>query len=494
MKKYEIERKFLLKPCSPERFLQTMGLDYIRYDIHQYYLSSEEYGDIRYRRKDMKFYKTIKIGKGMVREEQQYLISEEEYIASLDKHSGKIIEKDRFVFTYDGRVYELDNFKKELEGLCYLEIEFDDEAVATAFVIPEIFSSLYLSEVTDDSRFNNSALSRSTPIPILDSDLEKLARKIKRTIPSDSDKDADHMLVEPFESTETAILVILRKQLNILRISQEKLFLDSDNPEALHALRVSMRRVRSTLGEFRHYFFSSWVALHRRNLSLLMAQTNKKRECDVLLENIDTYVEYLPEEIQRGLNPLLLYLLKKNQTLHEKLVRWFDNELLPYEIYALGRPNTDESIYHENLSQPITITSIQILQNRLDKIMIEGSKLDLTSNSDEYHQLRIQFKKLLYFIEEMKPIVDNSKYNQTVNSINNIQSVLGEYRDLVMSRLLIDSFSREYFTDNKIVKVSIDRLNSLLLEKEEEKKIYFKRLFLEFKKEEKSLKRLFEYY
>ncbi len=492
MKKYEIERKFLLKPCSPERFLQAMGLEYVRHDIHQYYLTSKEHGGVRYRRKDMKFYKTIKRGKGMVREEYENLISEEEYIASLDKHSGKIIEKDRFVFTYDGRVYEMDNFKKELRGLCYLEVEFDDEASAKEFVIPEMFSSLYLSEVTDDSRFNNSALCQSTFIPILDSDLDKLVRKVKRTIPSD--KDTDHMIIEPFESTETAILAILRKQLHAIKLSQEKLFLDSDNPDTLHDLRVSMRKVRVILGEFKYYFSSDWVALHRRNLSLLMKQTNAKRELDVLLENIDIYMEYLPREIRKGLNTLLMHLLKKNKSLNEKLKRWAENELLPYEIYALRRPNIEESTYQKNLSQPIMITSMHILQKRLDKIKTEGSKLDLASKPEEYHQFRIQFKKLRYFIEEMEPLIGNDKYNKAIKMIKKIQKVLGEHHDLSTHRLLIDSFIKESLFDNEMVQVSTNRLIGILLEKEKEKQIYFKSIFLEFQKEEKSLRKLFEYY
>jgi CYTH domain-containing protein len=62
----------------------------------------------------------------MVREEYESLVTKEEFDSHLEKHTGKVIEKDRFVFVYKGVTYELDRFRGALKGLCYAEVEFDD--------------------------------------------------------------------------------------------------------------------------------------------------------------------------------------------------------------------------------------------------------------------------------------------------------------------------------------------------------------------------------
>ena len=100
MKEFEIERKFLLKPCSPKRFLYSAGLEYRKYFMQQYYLPEQEEGYIRYRRRDEEFFKTIKSGEGMVRKESEHLVSKEEFDSHLESHIGKVIEKERFVFLY----------------------------------------------------------------------------------------------------------------------------------------------------------------------------------------------------------------------------------------------------------------------------------------------------------------------------------------------------------------------------------------------------------
>ena len=133
MKGLEIERKYLLKPCSPKRFLHSVGSG-VSQVFYAAVLSS------RAGRRGMsdiaggisKFFKTIKSGEGMVREESEYLVTKEEFDKHLEDHVGKIIEKERFVFAHKGLTYELDRFFGPLKGLCYLEIEFDDEEAAEA--------------------------------------------------------------------------------------------------------------------------------------------------------------------------------------------------------------------------------------------------------------------------------------------------------------------------------------------------------------------------
>jgi CYTH domain-containing protein len=117
VKQLEIERKYLLRPCSPKRFLRRLGLVYRRYFIQQYYLPEQNGAYVRYRRRDDTYFKTVKSGEGMVREEHEYQVGKEEFDAQLKKRLGAIIEKERFVLDNRGVTYEMDRITGELTGL-----------------------------------------------------------------------------------------------------------------------------------------------------------------------------------------------------------------------------------------------------------------------------------------------------------------------------------------------------------------------------------------
>ena len=103
---------------------------------------------------------TVK-GEGLkVREELNLTISGDAYRRLLKKVDGGLIKKDRYIIPLDDTpgslICELDIFKGALEPLILLEIEFLTEKEADSFIPPYWFGE----EVTDDPRYQNSALSR----------------------------------------------------------------------------------------------------------------------------------------------------------------------------------------------------------------------------------------------------------------------------------------------------------------------------------------------
>ena len=492
MKEFEIERKFLLRPCSPKRFLHSAGLEYRKYFMQQYYLPEQEEGYVRYRRRDKKFFKTIKSGEGMVREESEYPVSKEEFDSHLENHVGKIIKKERFVFDYEGLTYELDRFGGALKGLCYLEIEFDDEMTAEAFGLPEIFSRLVIAEVTDDRRFNNASISKSACIPALDTDLDSLLKNITSSIsPKES---TGSIALEPFESSHAVIQAILQNLTGAVEENRKRLLQNGDDPEILHQFRISMRRIRSALGAFKKFFAPSWFALHRRNLSLLMAQTNAKRDIDVLLEKMDFYRSLLPKKMQKELIPLKAHLLAEKVHLDIQAVKLAENELLHYEISALVKPDLKGCRLEDKVSQPIVITAMQILDKRITSILKEGKRLNAQSEEQAYHTLRIQFKKMRYLIEVMEPLVEKQKYKDAMKLIRKMQNILGDFHDYQVQRTLLSAFGTERVLRMKKTKKAMRVLIQEIEKLEEEQEEKFRKKFVKMEVYEKKLRRLFEVY
>ena len=145
----EIERKFI--PASiPEEFLQDQC-----YLLEQAYVQTSPV--IRVRQKATI---TVKSSGMMARQEFELPLTAKEYNELLAKADGNIITKRRYVHPItESLILELDIFEGIFEGLIIAEIEFPDEESAKKYTPPAFLGE----EVTFDSRFHNSNLSKMPP-------------------------------------------------------------------------------------------------------------------------------------------------------------------------------------------------------------------------------------------------------------------------------------------------------------------------------------------
>lgn len=151
----ETERKWLIR----EEDIPFSLSDAKVFDIYQTYLNFSP--EIRVRKiNGERFILTVKTDypafKGLKRTEQEYEITEEEYNTLLKKSEANTIHKTRYSKEIDGILYEVDDFHDNLDGLMYLEIEFENEKIANEFVQPE----WVIVDVTTDLNYKNGYLAR----------------------------------------------------------------------------------------------------------------------------------------------------------------------------------------------------------------------------------------------------------------------------------------------------------------------------------------------
>ena len=145
----EIERKFLVKSL-PEN-LESLP----HKEIAQGYIAITEDGtEVRLRRKDDKYFQTVKSGSGKVRAESEVEITEEQFNALWGTTEGKRIEKTRYEIADPAGVIELDIYHGDLTGLMTAEMEFVSEEASESFVPPEWLGS----DVTENKAFKNQKL------------------------------------------------------------------------------------------------------------------------------------------------------------------------------------------------------------------------------------------------------------------------------------------------------------------------------------------------
>jgi adenylate cyclase len=143
----EIERKFLLTNTDWKPQTQRSIV------IKQGYLSAVSERTVRVRIADEKGILTIK-GKneGATRAEFEYEIPKEEALELIELCEKPIIEKTRHEVSINNKVWEIDEFEGENQGLVVAEIELESENEKVE--LPTWIGK----EVTDEKKYYNSSL------------------------------------------------------------------------------------------------------------------------------------------------------------------------------------------------------------------------------------------------------------------------------------------------------------------------------------------------
>ena len=153
--KFEIEKKWLIDKDKIPYDLSNAEV----IEIEQTYISFSP--EIRVRRinkgEEYTFaVKTNMTSDGMIRDEMENSITEEEYNDMIKKREGNTIYKTRYQFLDGDYVLAIDIFSGDLEGLAYLEIEFENEEQANNFKEP----NWVIKDVTGDVNYKNGHLAR----------------------------------------------------------------------------------------------------------------------------------------------------------------------------------------------------------------------------------------------------------------------------------------------------------------------------------------------
>lgn len=143
----EIERKFLLKNDN-WKAIAPEGIS-----IKQGYLNTEKERTVRVRTYGDQGVLTIK-GKNnnLTRKEFEYTIPLSDALQMLEIAEKPIIEKMRYLVTFEGHTWEIDVFEGVNKGLIVAEIELESET--EKFSLPSWIDE----EVSSDPRYYNASL------------------------------------------------------------------------------------------------------------------------------------------------------------------------------------------------------------------------------------------------------------------------------------------------------------------------------------------------
>lgn len=263
---------------------------------------------------------------------------------------------------------------------------------------------------------------------------------------------------EPKTFGDWAYLAI-KKPLNHI-IKYETDVLKDIDPEALHQMRVGMRRLRTAINGLAPAL-SLPKSAQEQKIAKIARQLGELRDLDVLQEALQNqYLSSLPTEEQDPLKKVLTTLVKQRkktlekvqttlesqtyQKLKEAFKDWLEEpsygELAKISIYEilpdLLLPAVSKLFLHPAwlVGAKIEAGEIEIPQN-LDS---EQVRQLLITHSDSVHSLRKQAKRVRYQMELFTDFYDDT-YKNYLKDIKEIQSLLGEIQDsFVLGAFLAD--------------------------------------------------------
>lgn len=408
----EIERKFLLKNSQILDFLKEAGVVFKHLEISQFYTKITQNEEIRFRSEEGKFIKTIKVGKDLIREENEEFCEKAEFKKALKNRIGRVITKDRYIFRLNNNPCNIDVFKDSLNELCTFEIEFADENEAVYFKLPPFLEQFCQTDVTCDKRYKNKFLA------IHANENEQI--DYKRAYNVFKNKEISPNFAANLKSGEALRALFLSIFKEIKRLKSD--YLQDHDEEILHNLQVNLRKVRSLLKIFNGVFDEKVTLFFGENFKILANSTNKKRDLDIFLG-------FLSE--QKHANELIYFVQKALSLEYENVKSYLSDEenyafLKEWEIFLNEGEFYRSKLFDVSLSRLGSFklrTLLVLAQKRL-------KSLDQDCPNESFHKIRIELKKVRYtyeFLSEIFYFDGLKKYEERLKDMQEIFGALQDY-------------------------------------------------------------------
>jgi CHAD domain-containing protein len=236
----------------------------------------------------------------------------------------------------------------------------------------------------------------------------------------------------------------------------EDLVKKDEDPEALHQMRVGLRRLRTAVNGF-NLVVDLPKAASDRIIGKIARNLGELRDFDVLQESLETnYQPHLPNTELKSLQKLLHHLKKQRQNTAIKVKATLKNS--HYKSLKQGLNQwLEEPLYQLPASLPIQLVIADLLLPELSRLLLhpgllvgmeiadnlkaEEIEAEIVNHSETLHNLRKQAKHLRYQMELFVDFYD-VKYLDYLAQIKEIQEIFGNIQDSIV----LEDWLRKIFT------------------------------------------------
>jgi CHAD domain-containing protein len=204
--------------------------------------------------------------------------------------------------------------------------------------------------------------------------------------------------------------------------------------DAVHQMRVTARRIRSSLKTFRPLLDPEWTGSLRDELSWLADELGGARDSEVLLDRLLGHLDDLPPDLVVGpVRARLTQVLGANlESGRESAIAMLDSEryvvLLERLVDAGWEPMTAPEA-----EEPTGDAIPALIKSAWKKLAADVEALDPSGvDTAQWHKVRIESKRLRYSCEATVPIFGKPA-KELAKQAESLQTSLGENQDAIIA-------------------------------------------------------------
>ncbi|MBV8340957.1 MAG: CHAD domain-containing protein [Gammaproteobacteria bacterium] len=202
------------------------------------------------------------------------------------------------------------------------------------------------------------------------------------------------------------------------------------DPEELHQLRVTTRRIDAVLGLFKRQLPATLVRA-RKGTKAVLRHLGTTRDLDVQLAELAQYCAGLGAEERVAAEPLRVRLEGERMRARTRMIRALDSEPTRRWLESLTRATAAGS--DTDGSDRAMRVMPQRVQRRFRKLRKSVGKLRVRSPMDDYHQVRRRAKQLRY-ATECGALMFGKSADELLKALRRLQNGLGAHQDAYMAQ------------------------------------------------------------
>lgn len=213
------------------------------------------------------------------------------------------------------------------------------------------------------------------------------------------------------------------------------------DPEALHDMRVAVRRLRAAVRAFADGIPAATRSRMTEELRWLGQALGRVRDVDVQLENVRTFAAGAPPGHRGGLQPYVEYLEREREARRAVMLAELDSQrycrlVLLLEGFAEG-PARSRS---PGAREPVASAGRRALKKAFRRLLKRGAKVQAGAPAPEdLHALRIRAKRVRYLLEFLRDLTGKPG-RRLVRQLTRLQDLLGAYHDAVVAAEFVRAF------------------------------------------------------
>ncbi len=220
--------------------------------------------------------------------------------------------------------------------------------------------------------------------------------------------------------------------------------IDGQDTIHLHDLRVANRRTRAALSEFKELLPEDICLKYQQDFRWIHRVTGEVRDLDVGLSHYPDFKKEIPKSWRPHLKPLRILLEKKRKIAQAELSGILQSERVN-EILESWSDLLEKGISTERaLSlEPAREYGSRRIIKRYRRLQKDGQKLAKNTPAEDFHDFRIQVKKMRYLMEFFRPVMDQEEFEKLRTGLKSVQDTYGVFQDTEIQALDLRKLAAE---------------------------------------------------